>query len=92
MSLTKQSLVNKVHAQSGLTWAKSRDLLESLLELIKVTFDQGEDLLISGFGKFEVRQKDARRGRNPYTGESIMLRPRRVLLFKASRILKNKFR
>jgi len=64
--------------------------VERLLEIMKDTLVQGDDLLISGFGKFSVRQKNARRGRNPQTKESLMLRPRKVMVFKASGVLRER--
>lgn len=64
--------------------------MERLLEIMKDTLVQGDDLLISGFGKFSVRQKNARRGRNPQTKESLMLRPRKVMVFKASGVLRER--
>ena len=65
-------------------------LLEGLLAIMKDTLAQGEDLLISGFGKFTVRQKKARRGRNPQTSKDLILGPRKVLVFKTSGVLRNR--
>lgn len=65
-------------------------LVESTLELVKSTLESGEDVLISGFGKFNVREKRARRGRNPQTGEMIMLPPKRIVTFKSSSVLKRR--
>jgi len=64
--------------------------VESLLEIIKSTLESGEDVLISGFGKFRVRDKTKRRGRNPATGDDMMLRPRRVVTFNCSGKLREK--
>jgi integration host factor subunit alpha len=61
-----------------------------LLEIIKSTLESGEDVLISGFGKFEVKEKNARRGRNPQTGSDLMLGARRVVIFKCSGVLREK--
>jgi integration host factor subunit alpha len=69
---------------------ESRLEVESLLKIMKETLSQGEDLLISGFGKFSVRQKRARLGRNPQTKEGMILAARKVLVFKASRILRKR--
>jgi integration host factor subunit alpha len=69
---------------------RSAEMLESLLSLIAKTLESGEDVLISGFGKFCVKQKRARKGRNPATGEDLMLGSRRVVTFKCSPILRSK--
>jgi integration host factor subunit alpha len=73
-----------VHQQLGFPQKKSTELVEQLIETIKTTLASGEDVLISGFGKFCVNDKKERRGRNPATGEDMMLRPRRVVTFKCS--------
>ena len=65
-------------------------VVETLLEVIKSTLESGEDLLISGFGKFRLREKKARRGRDPQTGGDLMLRPRRVVSFQCSTVLRDK--
>jgi integration host factor subunit alpha len=64
--------------------------MESILETIKMTLESGEDVLISGFGKFCVKEKKGRRGRNPQTGDDLMLGSRRVVIFKCSSLLKGK--
>ncbi len=83
MTLTKSDVVAKVH-ELGFTKKKSVDIVESLLEIIKGTLEKGEDVLISRFGKFSVREKKQRRGRNPATGSDLLLRERRVVTFKCS--------
>jgi integration host factor subunit alpha len=88
MSLTKDKLANRLQTQLGLNKKESLELLEGLLDIMKDTLTQGEDLLISGFGKFSVRQKNERRGRNPQTKESLILAARTVLVFKASKVLR----
>jgi len=65
-------------------------LVERLLEIIKQTLESGEDVLISGFGKFYVKDKRKRRGRNPQTGQDLLLVERRVVMFKCSAVLRNK--
>ena len=90
MTLTKDSMVRDIYNQCGLSKQKSVEVLESLLETIKQTLESGEDVLISGFGKFCINEKNKRRGRNPQTGEDLQLRARRVVNFKASGILKEK--
>ena len=90
MALTKDKLVIRLQTQLGLTKIESREIVERLLGIMKDTLVQGEELLISGFGKFSVRQKNARRGRNPQTKESLILAARKVLVFKSSGILRNR--
>ena len=89
MPLTKAQLVESIHNQIGLTKNKSSEILETCLEIIKSTLESGEDVLISGFGKFCVREKKERRGRNPATGNAMILAPRKVVTFKCSGKLKN---
>ena len=89
MALTKSDIVASVH-DLGLTKKKSVEVIESLLEIIKRSLESSEDVLISGFGKFCVKDKAKRRGRNPATGEDLMLRGRRVVTFKCSGKLRHK--
>ena len=89
MALTKNDIVSTVH-ELGFTKKKSVDIVESLLEIIKTSLASGDDVLISGFGKFCVNRKAARRGRNPATGEELPLPPRRVVTFKCSGLLKER--
>jgi integration host factor subunit alpha len=89
MALTKSDIVARVH-ELGFTKKKSVDIVESLLEIMKSTLEQGDDILISGFGKFCVKQKNKRRGRNPATGSDLILRERKVVTFKCSGKLRNK--
>jgi len=89
MALTKSEIVTSVH-DLGFTKKKSVDVIESLLEIIKRTLQSSEDVLISGFGKFCVKDKAKRRGRNPATGEDLMLRGRKVVTFKCSGKLRHK--
>lgn len=88
MALTKSDIVAKVH-ELGLTKKKAVDTVESLLEIIKRTLAQGDDVLVSGFGKFCVKDKKQRRGRNPATGSDLILRERKVVTFKCSGKLRN---
>ena len=83
-TLTKAQIVGSIQKQFSFTRNRSIDLVESLLEVIKTTLEEGEDVMISGFGKFCVNQKRERRGRNPATGEDMMLTPRKVVTFKCS--------
>ncbi len=89
MSLTKNNIVEKVHGQ-GFTRFQSVEIIESLLEIIKRTLEKGEDTLISGFGKFCIKNKGKRRGRNPATGTDLILKERKVITFKCSGKLRNK--
>ena len=88
MPITKADMINSIYNNLDLQKQESRIIVESLLEIIKHTLESGEDVLISGFGKFCVRDKTKRRGRNPQTGNSLMLDSRRVVTFKCSRILR----
>ena len=78
MALTKEKLATRLQTQIGMTKTESLDMLENLFEIMKSTLESGEELLISGFGKFHVREKKERFGRNPQTREKMMLRERRV--------------
>ncbi|MGD8520157.1 MAG: integration host factor subunit alpha [Desulfobacterales bacterium] len=89
MALTKSDIVSRVH-ELGFTKKKSVDIIETLLEIIKNTLEKSEDVLISGFGKFCVKDKKQRRGRNPATGDDLILRERRVVTFKCSGKLRKK--
>ncbi len=89
MTLTKNDLVAQVN-ELGFTKKKSVDIIETLIEIIKGTLEKGEDVLISGFGKFCVKEKNARRGRNPATGSDLILRERKVITFKCSGKLRDK--
>ena len=90
MSLTKDKLINEVYTKIGLRKNDARQVVEQLFEIMKRTLQNGEDLLISGFGKFVVKEKAARRGRNPQTRRDLQLRARRVVVFKTSGILRKK--
>ncbi len=89
MALTKSDIVAKVH-ELGFTKKKSVDIIETLLEIIKSTLEKSDDVLISGFGKFCVKQKNQRRGRNPATGADLILKERKVVTFKCSGKLQKK--
>ena len=90
MALTKENIIDNIYHQVGLSKSQSRIVAEDLLEIIKATLENGEDLLISGFGKFVVKEKSSRRGRNPQTSEDLQLRARRVVVFKTSGVLRDK--
>ena len=84
MALTKAQIIEEVRTRNGLTLKKSTKTVEALLKIMKQTLESCEDVLISGFGKFCVKDKKERRGRNPATGEDLMLGPRKVVTFKGS--------
>ena len=90
MTLTKDHLVSAVAEANGYPRNRSVELIETILELIKSKLGSGEDVLISGFGKFCVKAKRKRKGRNPATGEDLMLDARRVVTFKCSGQLRDK--
>jgi integration host factor subunit alpha len=90
MALTKIDLAQSLSNRIGFTKNKSTEITETLIEIIKRTLASGDDVLVSGFGKFCVKDKAERRGRNPATGESMMLNPRRVVTFKCSGKLRRK--
>jgi len=90
MSLTKAQLVELIHNQIGFTKNRSSEIVETILEIIKDTLTSGEDVLISNFGKFCVKQKDERRGRNPATGDAMILALRKIVTFKCSGRLRDK--
>ena len=84
MTLAKSQIVESVQNQTGFPRNRSVEIVETLLEIIKKTLTSGEDVLVSGFGKFCVKEKKERKGRNPATGEDLMLEPRKVVIFKCS--------
>jgi integration host factor subunit alpha len=90
MTLTKEHLVQAVHNNFGYPTSGSSKLIESLLEILKIRLESGKDVLISGFGKFCVKEKRERRGRNPQTGEDMMLGARRVVTFRCSSAFREK--
>ena len=90
MSLTKADIIAAIQEETGFTKNQSTELVESHLEIIKSKLESGEDVLVSGFGKFCVKEKSERRGRNPATGDDLILRPRRVVTFKVSGKLKER--
>lgn len=89
MALTKNDIVTKVN-DLGFTKKKAVEVVESLLEIIKGTLSEGDDVLVSGFGKFCVKSKRPRRGRNPATGEDLILKERKVVTFKCSGKLRDR--
>jgi integration host factor subunit alpha len=90
MTLTKANIVEEVAKQNGYPKNQSFEMIDILLKIMKRTLESGEDVLVSGFGKFCVKTKHERRGRNPATGGEMMLEPRRVVTFRCSRKLRDK--
>ncbi|MGD9009072.1 MAG: integration host factor subunit alpha [Desulfobacteraceae bacterium] len=90
MTLTKAQIVDLVHEELPFPKNKSTEVIEGLIEIIKKTLEGGEDVLISGFGKFCVKNKRERRGRNPATGQDLILEKRKVVTFKCSGKLREK--
>jgi integration host factor subunit alpha len=84
MALTKIEMINSISDQIGYTKNQASEIVETILELMKSSLESGEDVLISNFGKFQVKEKRQRRGRNPSTGEDMMLKPRKVVTFRWS--------
>ncbi len=89
MTVTKAEIVETVHDELGYPNRKCVEIVETLLEIMKETLESGEDILISGFGKFCVNEKERRKGRNPATGKEMMLDKRRVVTFRCSSVLRN---
>ena len=90
MALTKAHITANLQDQLGFTNKQSIEFVEIILAIMKNTLESGEDILISGFGKFCVKEKRERRGRNPSTGEDMMLKERRVVTFRCSENLRRK--
>jgi integration host factor subunit alpha len=90
MTLTKANMIDTIYNNTDLNKPQATRVVETFLESIKKTLESGEEVLISGFGKFCVNEKKERRGRNPATGEDLILPPRRVIAFKCSPVLRNK--
>jgi integration host factor subunit alpha len=87
--MTKADLVDAVFGKVGLSKIESQDIIEMIFDTIKQTLVEGESVKVSGFGTFNVKKKNARRGRNPKTGSDLEITPRRVITFRASNHLKN---
>jgi integration host factor subunit alpha len=86
--MTKADIIRNVHERMGISKSDSARFIESVFDIIKETLARGEDVKISGFGKLNIKEKAARRGRNPQTGEEMKISARRVLTFKSSQVLK----
>ncbi len=90
MTVTRADLTEAVYQEVGLSRNESAQLVESILEEIASTLSTGESVKVSSFGMFSVRDKAERIGRNPKTGEEVPISPRRVLVFRASQVLKDR--
>nr|WP_233497034.1 integration host factor subunit alpha [Lujinxingia litoralis] len=89
MTITKADIVDSVYEKVGITKKEASDYVDTIFEVMKETLEEGEEIKVSGFGKFEVREKSQRVGRNPRTGIEIVIPERRVLRFKVSQVLKD---
>lgn len=90
MALTKQTIIEKISEEIEQSPSEAKDTIEHLLEIMKSTLAPGEDIMISGFGKFQVNEKAPRKGRNPATGREMMLKKRRVVTFKVAGKLRDR--
>lgn len=86
--MTKADLVEQIHTSTGISKKDSFNMLETVFSIMKDTLESGEKILVAGFGNFDIKQKNDRKGRNPQTSESITINARRILTFKPSVMLK----
>jgi integration host factor subunit alpha len=89
-TLTKNVIIDEIVLSTGLPRKEASKAIETLLEIIKLQLEKGDDVCISGFGKWNVRKKNPRRGRNPQTGDEITITPRRVVTFSLSNVLRSR--
>jgi integration host factor subunit alpha len=92
MTVTKERIIDAVFETAELSRKAACEAVETLMKILKETLAGEENVMVSGFGKFQVKRKNARRGRNPQTGEALGLRPRRVVVFRNSGMLRRKFK
>lgn len=90
MTITKNTLIEMLHDEVGLNKREAKEFIEMFFESLKKNLENGNDIKISGFGNFTLRDKNARPGRNPKTGEEVLIKERRVVTFKSGLKLKNK--
>ena len=90
MALTKQTIIEKISAEFEQSPSEAKNTIEQLLEIVKTTLASGEDVMISGFGKFQVNEKAPRKGRNPATGGEMMLDGRKTVTFKCAGLLRDR--
>ena len=86
--MTKADLIESIYEKVGLSKKESSQIVELIFELMRKSLEKGEKVKVSGFGNFNIRSKNVRRGRNPQTGDEIEISARSVLTFKASPVLK----
>lgn len=89
-TLTKNVIIDEIVLSTGLSRKEASEAIETLLDIIKLQLQNGDDVCISGFGKWKVRKKNSRRGRNPQTGDEITITPRSVVTFSLSNVLRSK--
>ena len=89
-TVTRAQLGEAVYQQIGLSRIESVELIESILKFMSESLERGESLKLSSFGSFSVRKKNERIGRNPKTGEEVLISPRKVIVFRPSQILKSR--
>lgn len=89
-TLTKKGIIDELVIKEGLDREEAYEAMEGFISIIKGTLEKGEDVALSGFGKWQIRHKHARRGRNPQTGEDLMITPRKVVSFSLSSVLRKK--
>jgi integration host factor subunit alpha len=90
LTLTKADLIEKINQKIALKPSEAKETIETLLEIMKSTLASGEDIMISGFGKFQINEKSPRKGRNPATGKDMILASRRVVAFKCAGKLRDR--
>jgi integration host factor subunit alpha len=88
MSLTKVDIIDSIYEKLGIPKKDCVQIVESVFEIIKDDLDKGNDVMISGFGKWTVKAKKKRKGRNPQTGKGLMIDARKVVTFRPSQVLK----
>jgi len=89
-TLTKNAIIDDIVLSTGLSRKEASEAIETLLDIIKLQLEKGDDVCISGLGKWNVRKKNLRRGRNPQTGDEITIAPRRVVTFSLSNVLRSR--
>lgn len=90
MALTKTDMVNKLYEELGLNKREGKEIVELFFEEIRAALESGDDVKLSGFGNFSLREKNPRPGRNPKTGEEIPISARRVVTFRSGQKLKSR--
>jgi integration host factor subunit alpha len=89
MAITKIEIVNMLYEHIGLPKNKCVSIMESVFEIIKSELEKGNDVMVSGFGKWTVNSKKARKGRNPQTGKGLTIKARKVVTFRPSAVLRD---